>query len=418
MNMRKAIQFLSLVAFCAFICVCGTSCRKDPDAKPYNKVFLMYSCGHNNLSSSLLGDVEDIAKTVTGGKYSKDMQVVVFSHRIQGGNFSIPVDPVLVHLYIKDKKVVRDTLVRYPSKTYAADGTPSVEGYTGSDPRTLREVLMYVKEKFPAKEYGFLFSSHGTGWLPYDYYNTGKITRSIGADYSGNPWSKGVACEIDVKDYARAFRDASMHVRYMLMDACFMGGVESAYELNDVCDYYMASQTEIWSDGLVYTNMLGNLRNPDMEKGLTTLCEEYMEHYRKRSQPATISVVKCPQLYSLASVCGNLFDKYRTAINTMNPSEPQVYLPTKSTTGWDKKTWFYDLEDVLLHAGIDGGEKEDLATALKSAVIFHDATEVLFDDSTLKHHCGLSMYLPSAGNSDLSGYYKAFLWNKDTSLVK
>ena len=40
-----------------------------------------------------------------------------------------------------------------------------------ADPSTLREVLGFVKDNFPAKGYGMVFSSHGSGWLPAGYYS-------------------------------------------------------------------------------------------------------------------------------------------------------------------------------------------------------------------------------------------------------
>lgn len=412
---RALYAVLILLSFC--------SCRKASDDcgkdKISNRVFIIYSCGHNNLSSMLLDDIREVGESITHEMCRESDRIIVFNHASVGRNYSAPVNPVLMQMYRNKKGVlVKDTLKVFQSKTYASDGTPSEEGYTGSDPKTLVEVLQYVKKNFPSKQYSLLMSSHGTGWLPYNYYSTGVITKTFGADYSGSG-SMGVPYEIDVKDLAQAFRTADMKFEYILMDACYMGGVETAYELGDVCRYFLASQTEIWGDGLVYTSILNNIFARDPEKGLTAICEEYMEYYRKMGSPATISLVDCSGMALLARVCRELFEKYRSEMNSTYVKETaQVFRPTTTTSGWYNKTFFYDLEDVLLASGIDGDEQAALSSALGACVLFKDATDKLFDGSALKHHCGLTMFLPVAAKAELSGYYRGFMWNKDTALVK
>lgn len=420
MKVRNLIHLGLTFSLVAFFHGCEKKVPAYPEVADRCKhVLIMYSCGHNNLSSSLLEDINDIGKTSPFENYSNDFKVVAFSHSIQGRDFSIPVDPVLMQVYRdKNGKMVKDTLMIYPSKRYAEDGTPSEEGFTGSDPKTLETVLKDIRRLVPAENYGFLFTSHGTGWLPYNYYSTGEITKTAGADYSGYGWSMGVPCEIDVKDYAAAFRNAGMKVEYMMMDACFMGGVETAYQIKDICRYYIASQTEIWSDGLVYTTMTQNIFGGNIREGLVKLCQDYMANYRRKSLPATISMTDCSKLGTLSATCKDLFRKYRAKLDGINKRDIQVYLPTQSTPGWSGKTYFYDLEDILLHLDPDESEKSRLDAVMQECIVFKDATDKLFDGSALRHHGGLSMYLPCAGNTALSSYYSDFLWNCDTALVQ
>lgn len=419
MIIRKLIQFAIAGVFACVILSCEKTLPVPGDTPVNEKAFIVYSCGHNNLSSSLLEDINDMAADAPLEVFPDQYSLVVFSHRIAGNDFSVPVDPILYQIYRNAKgRIIRDTLAIYPSKTYAPDGTPSEEGYTGADAKTLKTVLKDIQKLVPAREYNMLFSSHGTGWLPYNYYSTGVVTKTAGADYSGYGWTVGVPCEMDVKDYAKAIADSGIHLRAMLMDACFMGGAETAYELRNVCDYYVASQTEIWSDGLVYTSMLKNVFNADTEKGLNDLCTEYMANYRKKSKAATISAVKTSGLTRLAEVCRSYFLQYRSEIAGLNPSNVQVFRPTTSTTDWEKKTFFYDLRDVIYQALPIGASMTDIDRALEECILFKDATTTLFDGTKLRTHCGLTMYLPCAGNADLSEYYKGFMWNSATVLVK
>lgn len=401
-------------AWAVLTAVCGCEERlpapvKDKDEA--EKTFIIYSCGHNNLSRDLLKDIEDICSTspytVMGGNY----RVLVFSHSAKGNSWNIACKPVLMQVYRNsDGHVKRDTIQtwksEYDDKGHLKEGT-----YTGSDTRTLKEVLDIIKTQFPSKEYGLLFSSHGTGWLPYNYYNTGRITKSMGADYTG-AGIMGVPSEMEVTDFARTIRESGMKFRYMLLDACFMGGVETAYEFRDICDYIMASPTEIWSGGFMYSTMLDHLfahAAPDLK----AMCKAYMSQYKV----ATISLIDCSKLEQLSAVCKNIFEKYRTAIASVNERQVQGFF-RRTGDYYSEKHWFYDLEDILDKAGITQEDRTRLDASLRDCIIYKAASERLFDGWECKAFCGLSMYLPCVGDADLDNYYRRYEWNKASGLVK
>ena len=61
---------------------------------------------------------------------------------------------------------------------------------------------------------------------------------------------------------------------YLIFDACYMGGVEVAYELRDRCRWIGFSQTEILAYGMVYSEMISQLLEggtPDVE----AVCRSY-----------------------------------------------------------------------------------------------------------------------------------------------
>ena len=68
--------------------------------------------------------------------------------------------------------------------------------------------------------------------------------------------SKSELIEIDITDLAEAI---PMNMDYIIFDACFMGGVEVAYELMEKCDKMVFSQTEILADGMDYKTMCSYL---------------------------------------------------------------------------------------------------------------------------------------------------------------
>lgn len=52
-------------------------------------------------------------------------------------------------------------------------------------PAVLGEALRYAMKAVPSDSYGFIFSSHGTGWLPKGYYSTHGSLRLSGAPGNG-----------------------------------------------------------------------------------------------------------------------------------------------------------------------------------------------------------------------------------------
>ncbi len=419
MKGRKLISLLSLTA--AFMM--APSCEKMIELDRENgkikakKCLIIYSAGHNNLSASLISDIRELTANAPSGYTRSYQRIIVFSHKTAGTGYNVPVDPVLMEAY-KDNTgaVVLDTLVRFQSKEYdPVTYLPSVEGYTGSDVKTLKTVLEYIKDNFPSEEYGFLFSSHGTGWLPYDYYRKGVITKSIGADYSGpNYNSAGIPCEMELTDFAQTFRDTGMKMSHMLMDACFMGCIEAAYEMRDICDYYMASPTEIYSNGYPYGTLLKYLWGSP-EPDLASLGEAFMAKYRGRE--ATISVTRTAGLENLARVCADIFGRYTAQISAVDESQVQAFFRREQDHDYEKH-WFYDLGDILTKAGVSAEDLESFNAALNACIIYKSHTVRLFDGRECKAYCGFSSYLPCAGNMDLDNYYTRFMWNKATRLVK
>ena len=216
--------------------------------------------------------------------------------------------------------------------------------------------------------------------------------------------------EMTLKDLADAI---PMHLDYLLLDACLMGGVETAFEMKDVCDVIAFSQTEVLAQGFDYKTMTTHLLQT-RPAAPGKVCSDYYEYYAAQTgvyQSATISLIDCRKLDPLAMVCKELFEKYRTQIAAVNPNKVQGYFRSN-------KHWYYDLKDILLHAGITAGEEARLEAALDECILYKAATPY-FLSIPIKVYSGLSMYLPSMGTKFLSNFYKTQIeWNKATELVK
>ena len=386
----------------------GTGSRNETETRV--RTLLLYSAGYNNLSPVLKDDIDDICTGYLPEGYSFNDNLLVFAHHsVSKYNFSDEVQPCLIRIYRdRDGIAVRDTVRTWP------------EGTSAVDPETLRSVLEYVRDNYPSEEYGMIFSSHATGWLPPNFPRNGSTILMSGGSGTGNGQERsigqdaGTGEEMDVKDFAAAI---PMELEYLIFDACLTGGVEVAYELKDVCRHLVFSSEEILADGMVYTDIIYRLLGTE-PSDITGVAEDYFNHYNSLSgmeQSALISVIDCSGLEELAQAAGEIFSRHAGQIPAIDASEVQKLNYASR--------WFYDFRDIMAQLTDGQDDVDGLDAALGKCVMYKANTEY-FMGSRLKidTFCGLSMYLPSAVLSEstmysLNEYYRGFKWNQATGYI-
>ena len=410
-----------------------SSCKPETEyifLQKHPRAHVMMCFGFNNLSSSLAEDIRDLEKGFIPGSAPLENYLFVFSHLVES-SYSTPSSPKLQRIYL------------------GPDGNPMKETLLEMEPGTIsnraeciREVLEFLKEKYPEIEsFGVLMSSHGTGWTPPGYCTTGYKNegnsdviewrrsafpetylsgeylyepvpgvKSMGYTVTGvNPT---VAYETDIREIADLL---PFKLDYIIFDACFMGGVEVAYQFKDKCRYMCFSQTEILSDGMDYTTMISDLLEGN-RADLVSLATNYFNHYNLSSgskRSATISVVDCSKLGTLAAVCRNLFRNYDISKDNVDASKLQKYFY------YTNHAWFYDLYSIVQAAGASETELSDLQWALDECILYKAATPTFaLYGFPIDTHSGLSMYLPEKERTQLNSYYRELTWNKLTGLLK
>lgn len=417
----------------------GPETGKDQSIRVENKeqrnVLLLYSAGHNSISSYLEEDIQDLQQGWIPESRRNSNVLLIYSHPLAKDKpYYTPVSPTLTRLSTDTNgDLIKDTLIVYPENTRSATA------------EQLHEVLDYVQNTFPAKSYGMIFSSHATGYLPAGYYSKpedylfpgekkamyrgGKRIRSsvpvpyhepehdpslpavksIGQDLIKTSGTS-MSYEIELDDFAEAI---PMKLDYILFDACLMGGVEVAYELKDKCRHIGFSQTEVLAEGFDYKTLTSHLlgtETPDPK----AVCRDYFMQYDIQSgiyRSATISMIDCSRMAHLAETCKVLFEKYRKQIKDLKPRDVQKYYR------YDYH-WFYDLVDIVAKAGATLEELAQLEEALDECVAYKASTPEFMGSFTIDTYSGFSMYLPCNGSPELDKYYKTLQWNKDTGLVE
>ena len=411
----------------------------------YRNVFLVYSVGYNDLSTHLQTDIRELIENYDA-KNSRDALLVFSHHTARSNDYTSTTSPTLTHIYKdRDENIVKDTLFVMEEGTVIAKA------------ETLNYVLTYVRDNFPASVYGMLLSSHASGWVPYGYiynpdYYEGKDTspdidwmqarrqrtapkeigtgddkplvKSVGMhlvnfDRGRYPYPYYEAHEIEIEDFAEAI---PMKLDYLIFDACLMGCVEVAYQLRGKCDMLIASQAEILADGMDYVSMCSYIFDskwPDY-KGL---CQRYYEYYLNKSnsanavyRSATISLRDCNRMDPLAEICREIFSSCREGLASLEGSEEvQMYFREADR---ESLQWYYDLEDIAIHAGASESQLSRLRNALDDCVLYKQATEWLLGTTRINHHSGLSMYLPFRDRAYLNDFYKTLDWNIATGSVE
>ncbi|PKO99996.1 MAG: hypothetical protein CVU13_00370 [Bacteroidetes bacterium HGW-Bacteroidetes-8] len=387
--MRK-IKYIALLLIFA-ISTLFISCEKNPfGGAEFRRVVILYMAANNNLSSFAEHNISTIKDGFVPDKQSKDI-LVVYVH--------LPnKDPKLVRVYKESDGVVMEDVVAAYTDQNSANGD------------VLKAVLNKIKVIFPAKEYGLILWSHATGWLPQGYFNTSvtqgayyedpykDIVKSFGED-------RGVEMEVKELKGALPFRFS-----FIIFDCCFMGGIETIYELKDKADYIVASPTEILAYGFPYDQIMNSLFQTRLD--LEQTCQLFYNYYNNQSgvhQSATISIYKTAELKQLADVTKSIFNNNRSKIATLTMSSIQPYFRLN-------KSWFWDLGHLI----------EKIATPAEYATFTASLDRVIvakwntpnFIDLEIKKYSGVSTYIQNPENSFLDAFYKGFDWNVASEMIK
>ena len=372
--------------------LCAAACDSQEEREKNRHMVLLYCAGNNSLASDLVDNYNQIKTSWLPGEKTTDQILLIYKH-IRGS------EPMLVRLSRDRKGNPVETVIRtYPESTGSARA------------ETLRTVIADAEAAWPSARHSLILWSHATGYLPSGYY--GSPTDKASAQNEAAPLSFGQDSDTKEEMEITELREAlsAIHYELILFDCCFMGNVETAYELRNNCDYLVASAAEIISDGFPYGTIIEPMFSQQAEEAARTLCRNYMEYYRRHSNPyATISLVKTSELDRLAAACRPVFANHREAIRTLDRSQIQAY------HRFSGMYWFYDLDDFVGRVATDE-EYRTFLSALDRTVLYKDATE-MFINLKINHYSGLSVYIPRDGYANLNSFYKTLQWNKATGLV-
>lgn len=351
------------------------------------KTVLLYMVANNNLSH----DAENsISRLQNGYVPAEEGNLLVYKH-------CAGMDPVLLHIKKGEEgTVVADTAYRFPPRVSATKSA-------------LTQALNVTQALFPADSYGLILWSHGTGWIPPLASFSSAAQEQISGSGPERTFGLDGKVELEIRDLAQAI---PYKLSFMLMDACFMGGIETAYEVKDSVDYYIGSPAEILTESFPYHKIMQHIfkSTPDY----AAVCKEYYDYYNAKSgaeRSATVALMDCSKLAEVAEVAKRVFDQYGERIASLDLSLLQPYFRGSSSK------YFYDLKD-LVDAIADASLSAEFAAALERAVPYKASTPY-FIELPIRSFCGVSTYVPgNPADTKLADYYKQYKWNQATGMIK
>ena len=229
----------------------------------------------------------------------------------------------------------------------------------------IREALDFA----PAERYALVVGSHGLGWIPKSPSTTllRKLSamgishdelwkRDKNAEMTRHLGDSEVVVLYDVHEIASAIEANDIKLDYLLFDACYMGNIESAYELRNATQYIIGSPCEVMGYGFPYAKVLPYmLCNGETEYNLDKVCSEFVEHYRTTSgiPCGTVALTNCSELEALAQ-----------AMKNVNNAGIRSDFALSNVQYYDGKAEhsFYDLGDMVEQSCADSA----VATAFKT----------------------------------------------------
>lgn len=273
--------------------------------------------------------------------------------------------------------------------------------HNATDPKTMARVLDQMVKLSPSTNYGLVFGSHGTSWMP-------------GNSVSGRAFGDDAGYNINIPDMADALEEvfSGKQLDFILFDACMMGTVEVAYELKDVTDYLIGAVVETHVYGHPYDIILPKLYNAEIP--YNEVCKDYIDYSRQLGAWGTCAAIDCSKVDELAEWVGANLETYSEKMSSLDVDNIQQYGVSSF------KYFSFDVVDFFKSLN-DGNTPDGLQDIINKVVIAADALYgvkyAIVGNSlyTIEkgRFCGIGMYFPyKVSKSSWNTYYETLSWYK------
>lgn len=405
----KIYRVLFFMLYVAGFFSCSEDDTSDEDIP--NRTILVYMAGENSLSDFALADFQEMAEGMEA--VEENNHLLVYLDTKESSQL-----PAIYHLY-KDKKsglVNQETVYTYPEQD---DSSVTVE--------RMEDVFRRAFEEYPAESYGLILWSHGEGWLP----GTSSRLRSFGQDGG----SSGPVMEIADLDEAislgTTYLGEARHFDFIYFDACFMQGIEVAYQLRNYTDYLIGCPLETPGPGAPYDQILSPLFETG-EADAVGMAQTYYQIYADAYDGgqngsndnwtfgAAISVVRTDALSDLAGETGQLYGKYADSLAQLSADDlaSVQFFDYNRRYGGVYKHAYYDFGDFI-HSFVTTEEYDLWEQQLNQAVVYAASTPTCYSmyyqgggNMPILAFSGLSTYIPlaDAAYAEWNAAYAALDW--------
>lgn len=372
--MKPSFRYIFLIFSALTLLV---SCDDKDDAplpSGVSRTVLVYMAANNNPSLPHSLNYDNMVTAVNGGALDNGGRLIVFKKTSSNSA------PQLIELTKNEQKVLKE----YPV------GTNTV------DPETMREIIADTRTVAPAAEYGFLLWSHASGWR--------SPSRSWGQDIGFT----GSEREMSIPDLAYALGDHQF--RFIYMDCCFMGNIETLYELRNAADYIIASSTETPYAGMDYERNIPEFFENEVDfKGLAANTYNAISNITRKGDECGISI----SLYDMKYI-GAVSD----AVKAIYSSGITRNIDISSIQQYGFSSWinyFFDLRHYMTALTDNALLISNLDSALARFIPLYLHTDVLWKNQRPGNYplidvCGVSAFIPGSSSLETRYHYNDLQW--------
>lgn len=391
------------------VCVVSVSCSKDQaddgDSTTARSV-LVYLVAENSLSSFASSDINEMLQAK--------------SQLEPGENLVLYVDDTdYPRFYVINSNTTAESFSRLkPVMSYS-------EEMDSASPETFSKVLEYFFSHYKAESYGLVMWSHGSGWVNYpgnQKTTASQVRKTICID-NGHNLTVDRGSRMEVVDMAKAL-EPYPKLEFVLFDACFMQGLEVAYELRNVSNYVIGSPAEIPGSGAPYQNILAPMFDTPFNP--QSMVYNYYTYYGESSMAGVVlSSIKTDEFDGFVSVMQDLTSRYSFLDESLYSDKLNYYRYSwnqRYTSDGMSYPDYYDIQGIML--GVLS--TEDYAVwkqAFDKLVPYKYASDgwySIYGKTMPVNHeqCGgVSVFIPleKYASDNFSDYYGKTAWGKELS---
>lgn len=405
--MKRLIYFFPLVA-ALLLGSCNNECE-DCDFEPvkpqHSRILFHYLAMDNDLSQNGRRNVADMVKGATTGNMN-DGAIVVF-YDMLGYNSQL--------LYIKGGETGGQQVTLYDWG----------EDLDSSDPATFTKAFDKARELLDADSWALAAGSHGTGWIPYAMQNS-YMTRSLLHKQGFDPLTRALFADgyvyMDIDKLIEVIPSNTFD--FIIMDLCFMGGIEFAYALRNKTRQLVLSPAEVLAHGMPYDRIMQYIFATTPKLGEDGVCEEYYNYYLNDhkynegdanetpgNKFATMALYDCTKFDALAGAVRAIVVPKESVITDITTSK----LNTKVIQYLDRysKHTMFDLAEFIHYIHPEDDElRQAFDVALDNVVVYKNSSEKSLGGLIIPNDrfCGISTYIPIGQYSNLNTYYWQTEW--------
>ena len=362
---RVSLRYFGLMV-CSILLLTLSSCSHknevpEDDKTPQTLIVYMVGTDLSWAYSTNANDIKDAIATNIKGR----SRVIIVRHSDKQTLRAVEIE------YVNNKAKEEE---RTREKEFATYNLP-----TTMDSSTLGYIFSDITSRAEAQSYGLIIGSHGWGWVPFADYGT--IDNNGGNKYMSHRRQMELlpreyitrflgekttpSNTFDIETLSDALSATGKKFDYILFDACFMGNVETAYELRDNSKFILASLCEIMGYGFPYKKIMPLLlQNGGRSYDLGATAQCFNEHYKAVGErgslhSGSVAVINCAALDGLA-------EKMRSVNRAIDEN-----LDINKLQSYDGGTnhIFFDLGDYVNQACTDDQSKTAFMQQLERCVV-------------------------------------------------